>query len=93
MAYDAARGVTMLFGGYFGGGDQSGETWRLGESCYANCDESTVAPILNVNDFICFSNRFAADDPYANCDASTVVPVLNVNDFTCFLNKYATGCP
>jgi hypothetical protein len=61
--------------------------------CYANCDGSTTAPILNVNDFICFNNLYAAGDSRANCDASTLAPVLNVNDFTCFLNKYATGCP
>ncbi|MFN0133398.1 MAG: GC-type dockerin domain-anchored protein [Phycisphaerales bacterium] len=60
--------------------------------CYPNCDQSTVAPILNVNDFTCFLNKFAAGDSYANCDQSTVVPVLNVNDFTCFLNKFAAGC-
>ena len=61
--------------------------------CYANCDASTAAPALNVNDFTCFLNRYAAGDAYANCDASTAAPVLNVNDFTCFLNRYATGCP
>jgi probable HAF family extracellular repeat protein len=73
------------------------EAWRvdLGAAppCYANCDGSTAAPILNVNDFTCFMNRYAGGDPYANCDGSTVVPVLNVNDFTCFMNKYAAGCP
>jgi probable HAF family extracellular repeat protein len=63
------------------------------QDCYANCDHSTTTPQLNVNDFICFNNRFAAADPYANCDSSTVAPVLNVNDFTCFLNRYAAGCP
>jgi hypothetical protein len=62
-------------------------------SCYANCDGSTTAPILNVNDFICFNNLYAAGDSRANCDGSTVAPVLNVNDFTCFTNKYAVGCP
>ncbi|MBL9030383.1 MAG: S8 family serine peptidase [Phycisphaerae bacterium] len=62
-------------------------------TCYANCDGSTVAPILNVNDFSCFLNRFAAGDTYANCDSSTIAPVLNVNDFTCFLNAFAAGCP
>jgi hypothetical protein len=61
--------------------------------CYANCDGSTVAPVLNVGDFTCFLQRFAAGDAYANCDASTVPPVLNVGDFTCFLQKYAAGCP
>ena len=29
-------------------------------ACYANCDASTLVPFLNVNDFICFLNRFAA---------------------------------
>jgi hypothetical protein len=65
----------------------------LGTACYANCDGSTIAPALNVNDFVCFNNRFGAGDPYANCDASTIAPTLNVNDYTCFLNKFAAGCP
>ena len=64
-----------------------------GSACYANCDGSSLTPVLNVNDFTCFMNRYAAGDPYANCDASTIAPVLNVNDFTCFLNRYAAGCP
>jgi hypothetical protein len=61
--------------------------------CYANCDASTSAPVLNVADFTCFLTKFAAGDAYANCDASTSVPVLNVADFTCFLQKFAAGCP
>ncbi len=62
------------------------------QPCYANCDASTNAPILNVNDFQCFLNRFAAGESYANCDSSTAEPVLNVNDFQCFLNAFAVGC-
>ena len=27
---------------------------------YANCDGSTIAPILTINDFVCFQSRFAA---------------------------------
>jgi autotransporter-associated beta strand protein len=61
--------------------------------CYANCDGSTQAPILNVADFTCFLQKYAGGDSYANCDASTQPPVLNVADFTCFLQKYAAGCP
>jgi len=61
--------------------------------CYANCDGSSVPPILNVSDFICFQTKYAAGDPYANCDGSTAPPVLNVNDFVCFLNAFAAGCP
>jgi hypothetical protein len=62
-------------------------------TCYANCDGSTTAPILNVADFSCFLSKFAAGDPYANCDGSTTPPVLNVADFSCFLGKFAAGCP
>ncbi len=64
----------------------------IAQSCYANCDNSTTPPTLNVNDFNCFLNRYAAGESYANCDNSTSPPVLNVNDFNCFLNKYAAGC-
>jgi hypothetical protein len=61
--------------------------------CYPNCDGSTVAPILNVIDFTCFLQKFAAGDPYANCDGSTQQPALNILDFTCFLQRFAAGCP
>ncbi|MEX2218427.1 MAG: hypothetical protein WD749_06660 [Phycisphaerales bacterium] len=65
----------------------------LGQACYANCDNSTQAPVLNVADFGCFLTRYAAGEAYANCDGSTQPPVLNVADFGCFLTKYAAGCP
>lgn len=62
-------------------------------ACYANCDGSTVPPLLNVSDFVCFQALFAAGDPRANCDGSTVPPVLNVADFVCFQTAFAAGCP
>jgi trimeric autotransporter adhesin len=71
-------------------------------ACYANCDGSTTEPILNVDDFTCFINEYAAAQTlpheqqiasYANCDNSTTAPALNVDDFTCFINEYAAGCP
>jgi hypothetical protein len=61
-------------------------------TCYANCDGSAAAPVLNANDFQCFLNKFAGGDLYANCDGSTAAPVLNANDFQCFLNMFAAGC-
>jgi hypothetical protein len=75
-----------------------GTTWEsvlpvAGPTCYANCDQSTAAPVLNVNDFVCFQAKFAAGDAYANCDRSTAPPVLNVNDFVCFQARFAAGCP
>ena len=62
-------------------------------TCYANCDASTTPPLLNVLDFNCFLNHFAASDGYANCDGSTIPPALNVLDFNCFLNRFSNGCP
>ncbi len=62
------------------------------ENCYANCDGSTVSPVLNANDFLCFLERFAQGSSYANCDGSTGTPLLTANDFQCFLNKYTAGC-
>jgi hypothetical protein len=81
------------FAGY-GLHNSTREAWvaTLASGCYPNCDNSTVAPILNINDFQCFINKFAAQDPYANCDGSTNPPILNVNDFQCFLNAFAAGC-
>jgi hypothetical protein len=61
--------------------------------CYANCDHSTIPPILNVSDFVCFQSQFAAGDPSANCDGSTTPPVLNIADFVCFQQNFAAGCP
>jgi hypothetical protein len=69
--------------------------------CRANCDQSAVAPILNVDDFTCFINEYASAsvlplqqqvEHYANCDGSTSAPILNVDDFTCFINEFAAGC-
>ncbi len=61
--------------------------------CYANCDQSTTAPVLSANDFQCFLNAFASGDAAANCDRSTVAPVLTANDFQCFLNAFSARCP
>jgi hypothetical protein len=60
--------------------------------CYANCDGSVAAPVLNVADFTCFLQRFEAGDAWANCDGSASTPALNVQDFSCFLQKFAAGC-
>ena len=59
----------------------------------ANCDGSQEPPVLNVADFSCFLQRFAAGAAYANCDGSTTPPTINVADFTCFPQQFAVGCP
>jgi hypothetical protein len=72
--------------------------------CYANCDESTTAPVVNVQDFSCFLQKYSegcaspTSGPggvgpcYPNCDQSTSAPFLNVADFTCFLQRFVQGC-
>jgi hypothetical protein len=93
--FDASTGRLRGFawGENIGWLNMDDATTYVAAACYANCDGSTAAPVLNVNDFNCFLNSYAAGSAYANCDHSTVAPVLNVNDFSCFLNKYAAGCP
>jgi hypothetical protein len=98
MAYDPARLQMVMYGGQLSGSSTVvAESWLYScaappPACYANCDGSTAAPVLNVADFTCFLQRYAALDAYANCDGSTAAPTLNVADFTCFLQKYAAGC-
>jgi hypothetical protein len=60
--------------------------------CFANCDGSTAQPFLNVADFVCFQQTFAAGNSAANCDNSTSPPILNVADFVCFQQSFAAGC-
>ncbi len=95
---DDPAGQQVYLGGRFelAGGLPSLNLARWGcepAVCYPNCDNSTAQPTLNVGDFTCFLQRFAAGDPYANCDQSTIPPTLNVADFTCFLQRFAQGCP
>src|SRR6185436_13774550 len=61
-----------------------------GGQCYANCDNSTASPRLNINDFVCFMNAYVHHEPYANC---TVDADINIADFQCFMTKFAIGCP
>jgi hypothetical protein len=107
-AWDARRERIVLFGGNAEGRTiPMDDTWELvcqtlpPLPCYANCDGSTAQPLLNIDDFGCFINMFAAAVTlphaqqvlsYANCDGSTIAPVLNIDDFTCFINQFARGC-
>jgi len=93
--FDDGSGPSLFLGGGFttAGGQPTNNIVRWGCAvCYANCDGSTIPPVLNVSDFICFQTRYAAGDPYANCDNSTIPPILNVSDFICFQTKYSAGC-
>jgi hypothetical protein len=90
---------TLVAGGefYYAGGLASPGMafWGCPQAapCYANCDRSTAAPVLNVGDFLCFMSAFSSQAPYANCDHSTTAPAMNIADFLCFMSQFATGCP
>jgi hypothetical protein len=55
--------------------------------CYPDCNSDQM---LTVDDFICFLNAFAGQDPYADCNGDGF---LTVDDFICFRNEFAVGCP
>ena len=62
--------------------------------CYADCDPTTGVGVLDIFDFLCFSNRFALGETYAcDCDLSTGANVCDIFDFLCFSNAFASGCP
>jgi hypothetical protein len=64
------------------------------ESCYADCDQSTGAGVLDIFDFLCFQNAFVNSDPYAcDCDVTTGPLVCDIFDFLCFQNAFVGGCP
>ncbi len=64
------------------------------DACYADCDLSTGQGTLDIFDFLCFGNKFAANDPYAcDCDTSTGPGMCDIFDFLCFGNAFDAGCP
>lgn len=89
------RGESLFIQGdipFVGGGVGSDIVQWVGcrGQCYANCDNSTASPRLNVNDFMCFLNAYVQHEPYANCNVDAEI---NVADFQCFMTKFAAGCP
>ncbi len=75
-------------------GTQGRGAWTIDTpACYADCDMSTGPGVLDIFDFLCFSNRFANGDPGAcNCDISTGFEVCDIFDFLCFSNAFAAEC-
>ena len=63
------RGELIEVGGYAltssgsSGSRRRAILWTGVLPCYANCDGSTSAPVLNVLDFTCFLQKFAAGCP------------------------------
>jgi hypothetical protein len=72
------------------GGRVSAGFAHWGCACWANCDNSPGPERLNVGDFVCFLEQFAARGAYADCDRSGA---FNAMDFVCFQSRFAAGCP
>ena len=96
----ARSGTTLYVGGDFiyAGGVRSVGFARWGcplaPRCEADCDTSTGRGTVDVFDFLCFQNRYVAEDPWAcDCDVETGPRDCNIFDFLCFQNHFAAGCP
>ncbi len=63
-------------------------------TCYADCDTFSGSGTLDIFDFLCFQNRFAAQDPWAcDCDTGSGFGICDAFDFLCYQNAFAAGCP
>lgn len=65
-------------------------TWRLATDCRVDLDQSTGAGVLDIFDFLTFSNLFAMQDPRADFEPDCVFDIF---DFLAFSNEFARGCP
>ena len=64
------------------------------EACYADCDQSTGAGVLDIFDFLCFQDCFGGGATYAcDCDTSSGQGVCDILDFLCFHDAFVGGCP
>jgi hypothetical protein len=67
---------------------------RVQGLCAADCETSTGVNTLDIFDFLCFQNEFAAGASYAcDCDTTTGIRVCDIFDFLCFQDAFAAGCP
>jgi hypothetical protein len=101
--YDDGRGPSLFVGGEFGTvgagpwpvppgqGSALGIAQWVGchNQCYADCDNSRVAPRLNVEDFSCFIQKFAYGNPYVDCNQDGI---RDVQDFHCFIERFMENC-
>jgi hypothetical protein len=74
--------------------DSNGSPCPSGNTCYADCDGSTGAGVLDIFDFLCFQTSFVTGSSYAcDCDQTTGPGVCDIFDFLCFQSSFVAGCP
>jgi hypothetical protein len=86
--------VSAGVGGLIGMDDmQIGSAPPPPDPCYADCDTSTGAGVLDLYDVLCFQESFLAGDPYAcDADTSTGAGVCDVFDFLAYMESFLEGC-
>lgn len=85
MASDSALYVGGRFT-EFGGASIMNFATQVCPPCPADCDSSGA---LDIFDYLCYINAFAAADLTADCDGSGE---LDLFDFACFANSFDQGC-
>ena len=92
LAEDMDRELYLL--GVGGSGTSSySVVAKVVPQCWADCDQTSGQMVLDIFDFLCFGNFFAAGDPYAcDCDTTTGPGVCDIFDFLCFGNAFGLGC-
>ncbi len=88
MAVLPGGDLALVGGFHFVGGKVSVNYVTLGcpMVCYADCNGSGS---LDIDDFVCFSTRYALWEATADCDGSGS---LDIDDFMCFQTAFAVGC-
>jgi hypothetical protein len=62
-------------------------------TCFADLDQSTGCGVVDIFDFLKFSNYFDANNPIAcNADTSTGLSTCDIFDFLFFSNLFDAGC-
>jgi len=62
---------------------------RIPPFCYADCDQSTAIGALDLQDFLCYQQRFLAADLYSDCNQDGKHDIF---DFLCFQDHFIHGC-
>ncbi|MFG0284503.1 MAG: GC-type dockerin domain-anchored protein, partial [Phycisphaerales bacterium JB039] len=84
------RGIVILFAGPLAPDQEFKFPVRadlIAGECYPDCDGDGK---LDIFDFLCFQNAFAAGELQADCDGDGA---LDIFDFLCFQNEFGAGCP
>jgi hypothetical protein len=89
--YDDGRGPSLWVGGAIlraGAGQVCQLAQWVGciDQRYADCTNDRR---LNVLDFMCFLNRYSAQNPYAEAN---VDGAFSAADFVAFINRFSLGC-